>query len=178
MQISGKYDWVLFILVILLPKCIEYASWVVTPKWQHTHTQKYYWLSGVYIHASHPEPSIINKTSLFNPCINQNIVSDYLNTLDNVTPFGGWGGGGRIGTPGNSDERHYISIPSFNKIVKIPMVCQSPSSGSFKHQCTFKFSKVQYVQLYDKKIDHWADELSTDAFGEMLAICKYRSSKK
>ncbi len=31
----------------------------------------------------------------------------------------------------------------------------------------------------DKKIAHWADEFSTDAFGEMLAIiCKWRSSKK
>ncbi len=29
------------------------------------------------------------------------------------------------------------------------------------------------------KIAHWADEFSTDAFGEMLAIiCKCRSSKK
>ncbi len=30
-----------------------------------------------------------------------------------------------------------------------------------------------------KKIAHWADEFSTDAFGEMLAIiCKFRSSPK
>ncbi len=29
------------------------------------------------------------------------------------------------------------------------------------------------------KIAHWADEFSTDAFGEMLAIiCKWRSSQK
>ncbi len=31
----------------------------------------------------------------------------------------------------------------------------------------------------EKKIAHWADEFSTDAFGEMLAIiCKCRASKK
>ncbi len=34
----------------------------------------------------------------------------------------------------------------------------------------------EYVK---KQITHWSDELSTDAFGEMLAIiCKCRSSKK
>ncbi len=34
-----------------------------------------------------------------------------------------------------------------------------------------------YIKI--KKIAHWADEFSTDDFGEMLAlICKCRSSKE
>ncbi len=36
---------------------------------------------------------------------------------------------------------------------------------------------IKPVLLYENKIAHWADEFSTDAFGEMLAIiCKCRSS--
>ncbi len=35
------------------------------------------------------------------------------------------------------------------------------------------------ILSFGEKIAHWADEFSTDAFGEMLAIiCKCRSSKK
>ncbi len=56
----------------------------------------------------------------------------------------------------------------------------SPCLGSmhYLNAETKRFRNCHFETKYEK-IAHWAEEFSTDAFGEMLAIiCKCRSSKK